>query len=822
MDKKSFFDRFKKNLPEGPVKIEKSAKAPLREASVKKGGIPDMARLQMQAQQGRSTRPPELPQQKPPAVEQAPAAVEHAPSAFEQTPAAVEHAPVAFEQAPPALEQTHFQAEKPVNAGAPQFTILDGISDGAADDFPDSAEVHHRPPPPLPPKQVVQNATPSSPPPIAPMKRNSPQEVAPPVIPARRASGKSRIPPRQEEKKSTPVWVFSLAGLAAAILIVWGVCTAIQKAKSVPVHLSLAYSDGEPYLIKKGSKHNAVLLPNGLIRVGNIVETSNFPRTIIQIEKDNYFIAGPNTRFTVLGMRKVQDMKDIVLKLKLEKGRLWIDHPKWLRVTVETPMVLVEPEVGSTEIKVVDKGDVKVLSWRGEANYRPFVGKERQPHPDQVINIGERETSTMTAEKVISPAQSINVRAMDAWEAWNLGIKLPEVVEGELLDPDTAFKNMQKQGFAYTKMYYGQPEPEPEPNQAQANQEEQGDVNEVPAGGGDIAMNSSGGEGMSPGGNKGSQSGGMRQGGYQGSGMQQGGRQGGNMQGGLKGSGMQQQGNHQGGGFSQSGYQGGGMQQGGFQGSGSQQGGYQVGGMQQGSYQGGGFSQGGYQGGGFSQGGSSSQVAFDSAWQGGTLSQSGGMNKSYGGKVAWNQKGSSKKNAYPTASSGKGNRQGGYQSGGFSQGGQAQPPQLPGGNSTQFQKYQKKDNKPSQQSGDSASQSGGPGGGGGQKMPVPVSEPMKEVKAPRGYSGGEQDTVSKKDLPGYALGGNPVTDVIGNNKAGAYRAAPPGYTTGEAPIAGDASGEWVHGSSTSSGGDLWYRITNSMGAASSQGGSRGT
>ncbi|MHC9540732.1 MAG: hypothetical protein AB9903_14600 [Vulcanimicrobiota bacterium] len=798
MDKKSFFDKFKKNLPEGPVKIEKSAKAPLQGAPVpmmKKGGIPDVARLQMQAQQAQmqaqqvqKARPPKAPEQAVSPVEEMPPVV--------QAPA---------------------QSVEAVDDDAKQFAVLSGFSGGAADDFPDSAETIHSPAaaraaeeaksPPLPPKRVEQAASVAHSSPVAsPLRRGSPKEVVPPVVPGRRVGGASRVPPRLEEKKTTPVWVFSAAGLAAVILIVWGVCSLIQSAKRVPVHLSLVYSDGEPYIIKKGSKHKAVMPPGGLLRVGNTVETTNFPRTVIQVEKDNYFVAGPNTQFTVLGMRKAQGMKDIILKLKLDKGRLWIDHPKWFRVTVETPLIEVEPEVGSTEIKVVEKGDVKVLSWRGEAKYRPLVGKERQPHPDQVIVLGERETSTMTAGNVISPAQSIDVRAMDTWEAWNLGIKLPEVVEGELLDPDTAYKDMQKQGFAYSKMYYGQPEPDPEPNQG--GSEEQSNVNEGPAAEGDMAMNDSGTQGMSPGNNGGTKGSGMKQGGSQGNqksgGMQQGGSQG-NQQGGMQ----------QGG--SQGNQQSGGMQQGGFQGS------QQSGGMQQGSSQGnqqsGGMQQGGFQGGSFSKGGSSSQGAFDSAWQGGALSQSGGMNKNSGGNAAWNQSGSSKKNAYSTAGSGKTNRQGSSQSSGSSQGGQTQMPQLPGGNSMQFQKYQKNqknDNKPSQQSGGNYSQ----GGGGGTKSnsgspPMLVDEPMKEVKAPRGWSGGAEDTISKKNLPGYSLGSKPVTEVLGNKESGAYRSAPPGYTVGDTPVASDSASEWIHGSKTNTGGDLWYRITNSQGGASS-------
>ncbi|MGV8123140.1 MAG: hypothetical protein AB2L14_25540 [Candidatus Xenobiia bacterium LiM19] len=802
MEKKSFFDKFKKNLPEGPVKIEKSAKAPVQGAPVpmmKKGGIPDVARLQMQAQmqaqQAQKARPPKAPEQAVSPVEESPPVM--------QAPA---------------------QSGEAVDDDAKQFAVISGFPSGAADDFPDSPETIHSPAaaraaeeaksPPVPPKRVKQAARAAYSPPVdPPVRRGSPKEVVPPVVPGRRVGGASRVPPRLEEKKTTPVWVFSAAGLAAVILIVWGVCSAIQSAKRVPVHLSLAYSDGEPYIIKKGSKHKAVMPPGGLLRVGNTVETTNFPRTVIQVEKDNYFVAGPNTQFTVLGMRKAQGMKDIILKLKLDKGRLWIDHPKWFRVTVETPLIEVEPEVGSTEIKVVENGDVKVVSWRGEAKYRPLVGKERQPHPDQVIVLGERETSTMTAGNVISPAQSIDVRAMDTWEAWNLGIKLPEVVEGELLDPDTAYKDMQKHGFAYSKMYYGQPEPDPEPNQGDS--EEQSNVNEDPSTEGDIAMNDSGTKAISPGNSGGTKGGGMKQGGSQGSqqagGMKQGGSRGNQQAGGMK----------QGG--SQGSQQAGGMQQGGSQGS------QQAGGMQQG----------GSQGGGFSQGGSSSQGAFDSAWQGGSLSQSGGMknnsggmnnnsggmNNNSGGNVAWNQSGSTKKSTYPTAGSGNNNRQGSSQSSGSNQGGQTQLPQLPGGNSMQFQKYQKNqkndknDNKSSQPSGGNYSQ----GGGGGAKSnsgapPMPDDGPMKEVKAPRGWSGGSDDGVSTKNLPGYAIGSKPVTEGVskkgGGKETTSLKAAPIGYEVGDAPVSADGAEEWQMSAKTSSGAVLWYRVTNAGSGAS--------
>ena len=751
MDKKSFFDKFKKNLPEGPVRIDKSAKAPPRGAPIKKGGIPDVARLQMQAQQP-AARPDEAQQQKT------------LPS-----------------------EQSYDGAPEAADDNGSQYTIVGDIADGAADDFPDSAEAEYAPPgkaafeevkaPPPPPGRPTQRVPVSYPPQMAPLRRGSPQDAMPPVTQARPMGRTSRVPPRQQEKKTTPVWMFSAAGLAAVILIVWGVCSAIQSAKKVPVHLSLVYSDGEPYLVKKGSKRKAVLPPGGLLRVGNTVETSNYPRTIIQVEKDNYFIAGQDTQFTVLSMRKVQGMKDIILKLKLDKGRLWVDHPKWFRVTVETPLIQVEPEVGSTEIKVVDKGDVKVLSWRGQASFRPLVGKNREPHPDQVISLGEREMSSVTVDKIISPTKPVELRAMDSWEAWNLGIKLPEVVNGELLDPDTAFKEMQKNGFAYSKMYYGQPEPDPEPTQA--DQGDQGDVGGGPPQGGEMAMNDTGDQGP-PQGNKGGPGGTAKKGV-----KPQSGPQGGIQQGGMQKGSMQQ----------------GGMKQGGMQQGGMQQGSMQQGGMQQGGMQQVGMKQGGMQKGG-------QQSAFNSAWQGGTLSQGGGMKGNSAGSSAFNQ-GGSKKGTYPTASSSKGNRQG------SSQASQNQPPQLSQGD-MKFQKYQ--GNKPPQRSGEGGNKNGGPGGGE-HKPPVPIADPMKEVNAPRGYSGGDQDAVSKKSLPGYSLGGNPVTDGIGNKETGTYRAAPPGYNMGDSPISGDSATEWMHGSNTSSGADLWYRITNAQGSAVSASGS---
>jgi len=779
MEKKSFFDRFKKNLPEGPVKIEKSARSPVQGAPVpmmKKGGIPDVARLQMQAKmQVQKAQPLKEPEQAPPPVE----------------------------QMLPMVQPTAQSGE--AGDDTKQFSISGNFS-GGADDFPDSAETINNPASagvakeavsaPVQPKRVEQAAGAAhSSPAATPVKRYSSKDIVPPVAPGRRVGGISRVPPRLEEKKTAPVWIFSVAGLAAVVLIVWVVCSLIQSANRVPVHLSLVYSDGEPYIIKKGSKHKAVMPPGGLLRVGNTVETTNFPRTVIQVEKDNYFIAGPNTQFTVLGMRKAQGMKDIILSLRLDKGRLWIDHPKWFRVTVETPLVLVEPEVGSTEIKVVANGDIKVLSWRGEAKYRPFVGeKDRQPHPDQVIVLGERETSTMTAAKVISPAQSIDVRAMDAWEAWNLGIKLPEVVDGELLDPDTAYKDMQKQGFAYSKMYYGQPEPDPEPNQG-----EQSDVNEGPAGEGDIAMNDSGAQVMSPGNNGGGKQGGKQHGGMQQGGMQQGGMQ----QGGMQQGGMQQGGKQQGG-----------MQQGGMQGA-MLQGGMQQGGKQQGGMQG-----------GKQQGSSSSQGAFNSAWDGGTLSQGGGFTGNSGGNVAWNQSGGSKKSTSSKSGSGKNNRQVSSQSSGYNQSGQVQPPQLPQGNSLPFQKHQKNDNKSSQQSGGSHSQGGSSGGGTKSSSgppPMPGEEPMKEVKAPRGWSGGAEDTVSNKSLPGYAIGSKPVTEGMSkmntSKQSNTYRSAPIGYEVGEAPISADSAEEWQMSARTSSGAVLWYRITNSGSGASSNSGS---
>jgi len=383
---------------------------------------------------------------------------------------------------------------------------------------------------------------------------------------------------------------------------------------------------------------------------------------------------------------------------------------------------------------------------------------------------------------------------MDTWEAWNLGIKLPEVVEGELLDPDTAYKDMQKQGFAYSKMYYGQPEADPEPNQGDS--EEQSNVNEGPAVEGDMAVNDSGTQAMSPGNNGGTKGGGMKQGGSQGN------------------------------------QQAGGMKQGGSQGS-QQAGGMKQGGSQ-GSQQAGGMKQGGSQGGGFSQGGSSSQGAFDSAWQGGSLSQgggmnnnSGGMNNNSGGNVAWNQSGSSKKSAYSTAGSGNSNRQGGSQSSASSQGGQTQLPQLPGGNSMQFQKYQKNqksDNKSPQQSGGNYSQ----GGGGGTKSnsgapPMPDDGPMKEVKAPRGWSGGTDDGISTKNLPGYAIGSKPVTEGVskkgGGKETSSLKAAPIGYEVGDAPVSADSAEEWQMSAKTSSGAVLWYRVTNAGSGASSNPGS---
>jgi hypothetical protein len=787
MDKKSFFDKFKKNLPEGPVRIDKSAKAPPRGVPMKKGGIPDVARLQMQAQQSKTqqeqaARPDEARQQMP---------------------------------LPP--EQPHAGAPETADEAGGQYTIVGDIADGVADDFPDSAEAEYAPPgkaafeevkaPPQPPGRPAQRAPVTHPPQMAPLRRGSPQDAMPPVTMARPMGRASRVPPRQQEKKSTPVWMFSVAGLAAVILIVWGVCSAIQSAKRVPVHLSLVYSDGEPYLIRKGSKRKAVLPPGGLLRVGNTVETSNYPRTIIQVEKDNYFIAGQDTQFTVLSMRKVQGMKDIILKLKLDKGRLWVDHPKWFRVTVETPLIQVEPEVGSTEIKVVDKGDVKVLSWRGQASFRPLVGKNREPHPDQVISLGEREMSSVTVDKIISPTKPVELRAMDSWEAWNLGIKLPEVVNGELLDPDTAFKAMQKNGFAYSKMYYGQPEPDPEPTQA--DQEDQGDVGGGPPQGGDVAMNDTGDQGP-PQGNKGGPGGAAKK-----AGKPQSGPQGGMQQGGMKQGGMQQGGMQQGG-MQQGGMQQGGMQQGGMQQGGMQQGGMQQGGMQQGGMQQGGMQKSGMQQGGMQKGGQ--QSAFNSAWQGGTLSQGGGMKGNSAGSSAFNQGGGSKKSAYPTASGSKGNRQG------SSQTAQNQPPQLPQGDSMKFQKYQGNDNKkPPQRPNDSGNKGGGPGGGGpggGQKN-IPVADPMQEVKAPRGFTGGEQDTVSKKALPGYALGGNPVTEGMGNKETGAYRSAPPGYGLGEAPVAGDNSEGWQKATTTASGADLWYRITNAASGSAKSSDSQG-
>ncbi|MDQ7825945.1 MAG: hypothetical protein RDV48_24290 [Candidatus Eremiobacteraeota bacterium] len=276
------------------------------------------------------------------------------------------------------------------------------------------------------------------------------------------APGSPVLPARPRNPKSIlPLLLFVMA-LLALIIFGW------QKVTELPVKLVLAYSDGVPMVLKEETLERSHLLPGELIRTGYTLISGNCPRTVISVNSEYYFIMGADTRLTVDAMKKAGTSRDILLRLRMGKGRLWIDNPGCVRVSVETPRALVEPGSGSTEISVSPKGDTRILCWRGEAQFQTLAKKARNPYsmlspelspesspepgPEQATALGEKEWISIGATKGISPARRVNPSTMDPWQAWSLSIDLPKVRAGELQSPRDAYSALKRQNFKYPSL----------------------------------------------------------------------------------------------------------------------------------------------------------------------------------------------------------------------------------------------------------------------------------------------------------------------------------------------------------------------------------
>lgn len=163
------------------------------------------------------------------------------------------------------------------------------------------------------------------------------------------------------------------------------------------------------------------------LKTGDKLKTKN-SRAIIAIDKTNNIRLAPDTEIEVAKMSKVE--KKTRGKLKLKKGRIWIEEKTAASLMVEAGNYLIKPIGTQYDVYRDNTGKTTVSVYQGKVEVELLrTGKKID------LDAGEKFTSYQTKKKSKKQIEKMNPDTVEKnnWYKWNRKVEIPKL-------PETGYK----------------------------------------------------------------------------------------------------------------------------------------------------------------------------------------------------------------------------------------------------------------------------------------------------------------------------------------------------------------------------------------------
>ncbi|MCD4785114.1 MAG: FecR domain-containing protein [Candidatus Eremiobacteraeota bacterium] len=163
------------------------------------------------------------------------------------------------------------------------------------------------------------------------------------------------------------------------------------------------------------------------LKVGDKLKTKK-SHAIVAIDKANNIRLAPDTEIEVAKMSKIQ--KKTLGKLKLMKGRVWIEEKTAVSLMVEAGNYLVKPIGTQYDVYRDNTGKTTVSVYQGKVEVELLsTGKKID------LEAGEKFTSYQTKKKSKKQIEKINPDTVgkSKWYEWNRKVEIPKL-------PGTGYK----------------------------------------------------------------------------------------------------------------------------------------------------------------------------------------------------------------------------------------------------------------------------------------------------------------------------------------------------------------------------------------------
>lgn len=224
------------------------------------------------------------------------------------------------------------------------------------------------------------------------------------------------LPERKKAEKSSPIVIFGTSILILLFIYLGFYLYYVlhQKTTVEPASMVLTVADLPPIIYKKGYGDPQPLERGAEIHEQDRIVSVKRPRTVFILEDKHTLRMGPNTQILIDKLKKTKDKNYYLMKVALQKGRIWIDRVRGLTIEVDAGRLLVSPYGNRIEVRKGHFQELHVISWQGKTGVKP---KTKGSAEEFIVEQGQHVVFTPGQKPRV---ESIDADRMDTWEGWNL------------------------------------------------------------------------------------------------------------------------------------------------------------------------------------------------------------------------------------------------------------------------------------------------------------------------------------------------------------------------------------------------------------------
>lgn len=247
------------------------------------------------------------------------------------------------------------------------------------------------------------------------------QPASPYLTPRATKHSRITVTKRKGERLISPVVLIFIATIIISFALITGFSFIMQKfGRSNALQFTLQYSDGAVNSKKAETTEWKPLESYGLVDPGDQVDSWTSNQVILSLDEENSIRLAENTRIEFVNAEKTD--AGYKGKIKLLKGRIWLQGDEKSAWNVDTPTVSVDFHGRSAEVFIQEDASVNLRAWTGGIIFAIKGSSEGN------IELAEGEETNYSADKTLIKPHNFNRDSPDEWEAWNTQHKKTEKV----------------------------------------------------------------------------------------------------------------------------------------------------------------------------------------------------------------------------------------------------------------------------------------------------------------------------------------------------------------------------------------------------------